>query len=64
MKEITFFSEGEKYWYLNGLLHREDGPAYEGYNGYKEWWLNDEEYSEYEYKKALEEYKKNKLDNA
>ena len=23
-----------------GKLHREDGPAYEGINGTKEWWLN------------------------
>jgi hypothetical protein len=23
-----------------GYLHREDGPAIEGYNGYKEWFLN------------------------
>jgi hypothetical protein len=22
------------------ILHREDGPAYEGCNGTKEWWLN------------------------
>jgi hypothetical protein len=28
-------------WYLNGKLHREDGPAVERANGYKEWRLND-----------------------
>ncbi len=28
-------------WYLNGKLHREDGPAIEYANGYKEWWVND-----------------------
>jgi hypothetical protein len=32
--------EGTKRWYLNGKLHREDGPAIEYANGAKEWWLN------------------------
>jgi hypothetical protein len=27
-------------WYLNGKLHREDGPAIEYKNGDKSWWLN------------------------
>ena len=30
-----------KYWYLNGNLHREDGPAIEWGNGTKFWYLND-----------------------
>ena len=34
------YSNGTKEWYLNGELHREDGPAYEHLDGYKEWWLN------------------------
>ena len=29
-----------KQWYLNGQLHREDGPAIEWLNGDKEWFLN------------------------
>jgi antitoxin component YwqK of YwqJK toxin-antitoxin module len=32
--------KGNKYWYLNGLLHREDGPAVELANGTKQWYLN------------------------
>ncbi len=28
-------------WFLNGKLHREDGPAIEHASGYKAWWLND-----------------------
>ena len=32
---------GGKYWYLNGELHRENGPAVEWPNGYKAWYLND-----------------------
>ena len=31
---------GTKKWYLNGNLHREDGPAVEWSNGDKYWHLN------------------------
>ena len=34
-------SYGTKRWYLNGKLHREDGPSIEWADGDKEWWLND-----------------------
>ncbi len=27
-------------WLKNGSRHREDGPAYIGLSGYKQWWLN------------------------
>ena len=37
---IVELTDGEKQWYLNGKLHREDGPAREWANGKKEWWLN------------------------
>ena len=30
---------GDIYWYLDGQLHREDGPAFEGSNGTKNWYL-------------------------
>lgn len=30
---------GDKEWYLNGKLHREDGPAIEYSNGYKACYL-------------------------
>ena len=33
---------GNKYWYLNGELHREDGPAIELINKDKIWYLNGE----------------------
>ena len=33
--------KGNKYWYLNGKLHREDGPAIEDASGSKYWHLND-----------------------
>jgi len=29
-----------RYWYLNGKLHREDGPAVEYADGRREWWVN------------------------
>ena len=31
---------GTKAWWLNGLLHREDGPAVEDSDGNKSWYLN------------------------
>ena len=34
------YSNGTKYWYLNGELHREDGPAIEWPNQSKAWYLN------------------------
>ena len=33
-------SLGAKVWYLNGNLHRVDGPAKEYADGTKQWWLN------------------------
>jgi hypothetical protein len=30
----------KRYENEQGQLHREDGPAYERYDGYKEWWIN------------------------
>jgi hypothetical protein len=33
---------GSKNYYLNDMLHREDGPAFENKYGHKEWWINDE----------------------
>ena len=34
-------TDGNKAWFLNGKLHREDGPAIEYADGYKIWLLND-----------------------
>jgi hypothetical protein len=33
---------GNSFYYLNGKMHREDGPAVEYANGNKCWYLNDE----------------------
>ncbi len=35
-------SDGNKSWYLNGKLHRIDGPAIEWADGSKSWYLNGE----------------------
>ena len=47
MKETTMIeytvkvdADGDKFWYVNGKLHREDGPACEHANGDKRWYLN------------------------
>ena len=37
---LNEFAVGYKRWYLNGLLHRENGPAIEYANGGKWWYLN------------------------
>lgn len=31
-------------WFINGLLHREDGPAVIKSNGTIEWWINGEKF--------------------
>ena len=37
---VKVWDNGDKFWYLNGKLHREDGPAVECANGDKSWFLN------------------------
>ena len=36
---VKVYDDGDREWYFNDRLHREDGPAYEGKNGYKAWYL-------------------------
>ena len=38
--KMKVYSDGTKRWFLNGKLHREDGPAIEYPNGSKEWCLH------------------------
>ena len=38
--DIVDFGNGYKEWYLNGKLHRKNGPAVDFGNGHKEWYLN------------------------
>jgi hypothetical protein len=44
--EVRVYIDGTKRWYLNGKLHREDGPAVEDVNDYKAWFLNGERHRE------------------
>ena len=37
---VKVYENGTKEWYLNGKLHREDGPAIEYNDGNKDWYLN------------------------
>ena len=39
--KVKVYPNGNKYWYLNFKLHREDGPAVEWADGTKQWYLND-----------------------
>ena len=40
--EVEVYANGGKWWYLNGKLHREDGPAIEYAYGGEMWCLNGE----------------------
>jgi hypothetical protein len=55
------YSDGNKYWYINGKCHREDGPAIEYANGDKGWFLNDKVYSEEEYQQEIIKLKLKRL---
>jgi len=46
---VRVYKSGSKFWYLNGKLHREDGPACEYTNGDKYWYLAGVEYTEKKY---------------
>ena len=49
---IKIDEAGDKFYYSDKemeLLHREDGPAFEGANGYKSWWINDNQFTEAEF---------------
>jgi hypothetical protein len=39
---INTTSDGSRYWYLNGELHRDDGPAIMLPDGTQFWFLNDQ----------------------
>ncbi len=47
-KEYTVIvdEDGTKKWFLDDILHREDGPAIEYSNGGKEWYLNGKRHRE------------------
>jgi len=44
--EVEVHKNGDKYWYLNGQYHREDGPAIEYANGTKFWYIHNDYHRE------------------
>ena len=56
---IEFF-DGRKFWYKNGKLLREDGPAIEYSDGKKEYWIDGKRHREdgpaVEYTNGYQEY--------
>ena len=50
--ECKISDSGDRYWMINAdedgdlIYHREDGPAIEYVNGYKEWYLNGKRHRE------------------
>ncbi len=52
---VKVYYDGDKSWYLNDKLHREDGPAVEFANGDKYWYLNGKEVTEEEVMNPAEE---------
>lgn len=48
---------GNQHWYLDGKLHREDGPAVIYFNNDKEWWINGKELTFAEYKEFRQKFK-------
>tara|TARA_R110002124_G_scaffold275368_1_gene445684 strand:- start:271 stop:513 length:243 start_codon:yes stop_codon:yes gene_type:complete len=51
---VQVYTSGTKKWYLNGKLHREDGPAIECVDGLKCWYLNDKELTEEEHRQQTQ----------
>lgn len=43
---VKVYNSGNKYWYLDGKLHREHGPAVERANGSKAWYLDGKRHRE------------------
>lgn len=53
MKNGKFKVNEATFYFPNSQLHREDGPAVEYTNGYKEWWTNGVQLTEEEFKQWL-----------
>ena len=44
--KVVVYDKGNKFWYLNDKLHREDGPAMEFSDGDRGWYLNGKQHRE------------------
>jgi len=58
---IKQYNLGDKIWYLDGEIHREDGPAFEGSDDLKYWYLNNKHYSKENWKKEMRKRKLKEL---
>jgi len=54
--KVKVYDSGNKYWYLDGKLHREDGPAIEFSYGANEWYLYGKFLTEAEHKAATSKH--------
>jgi adenosylmethionine-8-amino-7-oxononanoate aminotransferase len=43
---VKVYPDGDKFWFLNGEYHREDGPAIEYADGTNFWYLNGKSHRE------------------
>jgi len=51
--EVRTYISGNKAYWINGKLHRLNGPAIEYVNGYKAYWINGKLHTFEEYKEAV-----------
>lgn len=58
--EITV-KDGSKRYYLNGIIHREDGPAVECVDGYKAYYLNGRLLTKTEWEKKVSTLEKKEI---
>ena len=52
---VKVYDSGTRFWYVNDLLHREDGPAIEWSNGDRSWYLHGNKVTEQEVMKPAKE---------
>jgi hypothetical protein len=53
--------DGAKHWYINGKLHRLDGPAMEWHNDIKSWYIDGKNYTKDQYDNEIAKIKLKKL---
>lgn len=46
-------ADNSKHWFKNGKRHRLDGPAVEYCNGLRLWYVEDNQYTEFEFKNLI-----------
>jgi hypothetical protein len=47
--QVKVYNNGDRFWYLGDMLHREDGPAIEWVTGDRFWYLNGQKMTEAEF---------------